>query len=124
MATELKTLTPDTPILEAVDFLLNGRISGAPVLDDTGALVGIISEKDCLRLVARGVDNDIPAGVVGDFMTTEVQTVPPSMDIYYCAGLFLKNVYRRLPVVEDGRLVGQVSRRDLLRAMREGLDAL
>ena len=121
MATKLKTLTPDVPILEAVRFLLDNKISGAPVVDGDGTLVGILSEKDCLGLVARGVDNEPPEGAVGDFMTSDVMTVPSKMDIYYCAGLFLKNVYRRLPVVDGGKLVGQVSRRDVLRAMQSAL---
>lgn len=50
-------------------------------------------------------------------MTTEVETISPDMDLYYAAGLFLKRNYRRFPVVEDSVLVGQISRRDILRAI-------
>ncbi len=120
MATRLHTLERETDILDAVDFLLKHGISGAPVVNEDGALVGVLSEKDCLRIVAEGVDCEAPTGTVGDFMTREVETVPPEMDIYYAAGLFLKTPYRRFPVVADGKLVGQVSRCDVLRAV-EGI---
>ena len=57
-------------------------------------------------------------GKVKDFMTSDVQTIPPTMDIYYCAGLFMNVSFRRFPVVENGRIVGAVTRFDLLRAVR------
>ncbi|PCH66001.1 MAG: CBS domain-containing protein [Bacteroidetes bacterium] len=119
MAKELLTLSPDMDIHEGISFLLDNKISGAPVTTEDFNMVGILSEKDCLRLLARGVDNQIVSGTVADFMTKNVITIPSNMDIYYCAGIFLKNYYRRLPVVDDGKLVGQISRRDLLRAIQE-----
>lgn len=112
MAPRVLTLSPDMPIMKAVDFFLEHRISGAPVLDGE-ALVGILSEKDCLNLLAKGYGHERPGGNVSDYMKREVATVPPSMDIYYAAGLFLKNVFRRFPVVDDGVLIGQISRRDV-----------
>ena len=120
MATKLLTVRGDTDILDAVEFLLEHEISGAPVVSEDGGLIGVISEKDCLKLVAEGVGGDVPRGPVSAFMTQDVETIPPGMDIYYAAGLFLRNSFRRFPVVEDGKLVGQVSRRDLLRVV-EGL---
>ncbi len=122
MATKPWTLSPDTEILNAVEFLLKHRISGAPVVDKDKHVVGMISEKDCLKLLAEGVDHDIPHGSVDKFMTTEVESIPPDMDLYYAAGLFLKRSYRRFPVVDDGTLVGQISRRDILRAIRWHLE--
>ena len=122
MAKRPRSLAPDTPILDAIKFLLKHRISGAPVVDADGKLVGIISEKDCLKLVARGVDNRPPTGCVADFMSREVRCIPSNMDIYFAAGRFLAEVFRRFPVVDDGRLVGQISRRDLLAAMLANLD--
>ncbi|MEE9383116.1 MAG: CBS domain-containing protein [Nannocystaceae bacterium] len=121
MATRLLTLAPGTDIHEAVEFFLGHKISGAPVVDPTGALVGVMSEKDCLKLLASGESHQRPRGQVEDFMTRDVATVPSSMDIYFVAGLFLKNVYRRFPVVDQGRLVGQISRRDVLKAISERL---
>ncbi len=122
MATGLKTIPADMPILKAVDFLLKHKVSGSPVVDGDQKLVGIISEKDCLAVMIHGgADHDIPTGTVAEYMSKTVNTLPPDMDIYYAAGRFLKHVYRRFPVVEDGRLVGQISRRDLLRAIQKYL---
>ncbi len=117
MARKLLTLKSDTEILDAVAFLLKHKISGAPVVDSDNHLVGVISEKDCLNLLAKGVRGNVPHGSIAEFMTTEVETISPDMDLYYAAGLFLKRNYRRFPVVEDGVLVGQISRRDILRAI-------
>ena len=117
MARKLLTLKSDTEILDAVAFLLKHKISGAPVVDNDKHLVGVISEKDCLNLLAKGVRGNVPHGSIAEFMTTEVETISPDMDLYYAAGLFLKRNYRRFPVVEDSVLVGQISRRDILRAI-------
>jgi len=119
MDTKVPTLSPSMPVLDAIDFLLKNRVTGAPVIDDSGALLGILTEKDCLRLVARSPEPESVREVVGDLMTTELVTIPPTMDIYYVAGLFLKQSFRRLPVVEAGRLVGAVTRFDILRAIRQ-----
>lgn len=122
MATTLLTLKPKTNIFEAIKFLLDNRISGAPVVDDENQLLGLISEKDCLKLMAKGFDNEIPKVNVADFMTTKVDTILPEMDIYFAAGIFIKNIYRRFPVVDkNGKLIGQISRRDILRAIHENI---
>lgn len=120
---QLHVVGPDLPILSAIDILLGRRVSGAPVVDPASdELVGILSEKDCLALLATGKAHDLPTGFVKDFMTVNVFTIIPKMDIYYAAGLFMKHDYRRFPVVENNRLLGQVSRRDIMRACRQHLD--
>ncbi len=118
MTTRVRTLSPSTEILEAVDFLLKHQISGAPVVDG-GKVVGVLSEKDCLHVLTHGVDNDKPKGIVQEFMSREVMSIGPDMDIYYVAGLFLKNHYRRFPVVEEDALVGILGRGDVLRAVQK-----
>ncbi len=118
MASRLRTLRGDVDILNAVDFLAEHALSGAPVVDDLGGLIGVLSEKDCLKLIAEGVNAQTPQGTVSEFMTREVETLPPDMDIYYAAGMFLRKPYRRFPVVQDGKLVGEISRRDVLRAVQ------
>ena len=82
----------------------------------------MISEKDCLRLITKGVDNKIPKVNVADFMSTKVTSILPEMDIYFAAGIFLKNAYRRFPVVDKkGKLIGQISRRDILMAIQDNI---
>jgi CBS domain-containing protein len=116
------TLSPDTDIWDAVDFLLEKRITGVPVADSKGKLAGILTESDCLKLLTLGgPDHEAPKGKVKDFMTSAVDSIPPTMDIYYVAGLFLTKNFRRLPVVEDGRIVGAITQFDILRAVQRGL---
>ncbi len=121
MDTVVQTLRPETQILNAVDFLLEKHVTGAPVVDGQYRVVGILSEKDCLNLLAAGSDADLPQGTVADFMTTEVQTIPPSMNVYFCAGLFMNTTVRRFPVVDQGKLVGAITRFDILRAIQKNL---
>jgi CBS domain-containing protein len=118
MDKKVPTVGPRTEILEAIEYLLKKRVTGAPVVDDAGNMIGMLTEKDCLKLIATGAEGNVPRGLVSEFMTTEVTTISPDMDVYYVAGLFLNYEFRRFPVVEDGRLVGAITRFDILRVMR------
>ena len=118
----VETLSPETDIMEAVDFLLEKRVTGALVTDSKGELVGILTEFDCLKLLTLGgPDHEVPKGTVKNFMTSEVRTIPPTMDIYYAAGLFMSERFRRFAVVERGRIVGAITRFDILRAVQRSL---
>lgn len=124
MDRHVETLSPEDDIMEAVDFLLEKRVTGALVTDANDRLVGILTEYDCLRLLTHGdARAEAPAGKVKDYMKCDVQTIPPGMDIYYCAGLFMNASFRRFPVVESGRIVGAITRFDLLRAVRRSYEA-
>lgn len=118
MDKKVPTVAPEAEILEAIEYLLKKRVTGAPVVDDAGNVIGMLTEKDCLKLIATGAKGDLPRGRVSEFMTTDVTTISPDMDVYYVAGLFLNYQFRRFPVVEDGRLVGAITRFDILRVMR------
>jgi CBS domain-containing protein len=115
MTTKLVTLRPDMRIQEAIKLLLKHKISGAPVVSEERTLIGMLSEKDCLRIFANGAYNTLPGAVVEQYMSREVTTINPDADIFTAAEVFLKHPFRRLPIVdEDGRLLGQISRRDVL----------
>lgn len=119
MERDLITLRPEWDIFRAIETLLDRRISGAPVVDADGKLVGVLSEKDCLAILANDSYQALAGGVVEEYMTRAVTTIAPTMDIYSISGLFRQNHFRRVPVCDGGRLVGQVSRRDVLVGIRQ-----
>jgi|TARA_B100000768_G_scaffold139786_1_gene131153 CBS domain-containing protein len=120
MATDLVTFTLSTNVVDAMDLLLKHGISGAPVVDDEGALVGIVSEVDLIQVVVQDSYYNEPVGIVADFMRSNVETVTLDTDIFTLAEKIIREHRRRYPVVdEEGGLVGQISRRDVLRAASE-----
>ena len=112
------TFKPDQPIQDVISIIINKKIAGAPVLDDQHHLVGMISEKDCLRLIVDQAYHNMPAETrkVSDYMTAKVQTLSPKTNIVEAAIEFLNSPIRRFPIVENGMLIGQVSRRHILKA--------
>jgi len=117
MSASLVTLSPTTPILQAARRLVENRISGAPVVDHTGNLVGLLSEKDCMRIALQAGYHSEVAGTVEEYMHREVKTVDAERNVVDVAMMFIEDEYRRYPVMKGGRLVGQISRRDVLRAL-------
>jgi len=123
MDEETHALSVDDDILVAVRRLIEEGVTDAPVLDDGERLVGMLSEYDCLRLLAEGRDGDQPRGPVGEFMSRNVTKVRAAMDVYFVAGMFLAEpTQRRFVVTEDDAVIGVVTRKDILRAVRAGLD--
>lgn len=119
MTVKLVTFTPDMDIHHAIDALLKNHISGAPVLDERGKLVGILSKKDCLRIAFSASYHQERGGRVSEFMSREVETIDADTVIVEVAELFLNSRYRRFPVMRDDRLVGVISRHDVLRALKD-----
>ncbi|WP_372946017.1 CBS domain-containing protein [Muriicola sp.] len=116
MSKKLITFNPEQSVLEVMESFAKNRISGGPVLDDNGFLVGIISEADCMKEISesRYFNQPILDKSVERFMTKDVETIPHDMSIFDAAGVFHKNKRRRLPVMKDGLLVGQISRKDIV----------
>jgi CBS domain-containing protein len=117
MTKTLVTFKRDTNILDAIHTLVEHRIAGAPVVDDAGNLIGMLSELDCLKVALQAGYYGEYGGPVADYMTGDVMTVNAEMSIVDLAQRFLDSRYRRFPVTDRNRLVGQVSRRDVLRAL-------
>lgn len=119
MAHDLYTFLESDNIHNAAKTLLEKRISGAPVVDDAGNLVGVLSKKDCLKVVYVASYHQDWGGRVDEYMTRDVRTIESGTDIVAAADLFVESNYRRYPVLKNGRMVGQISRQDILRALYE-----
>jgi predicted transcriptional regulator len=119
MTGKLVTFQPDTDVLDAIQVLISQGIAGAPVVDDHGDLVGMLSEIDCMKIALQAGYHGQWGGPVSEFMTVNTETVDANMNIIDLAQRFLETSFRRFPVMKDHRLVGQISRRDVLRALSQ-----
>jgi len=120
MSRKLVTLRPDMSVLEAAGVLIKHKISGGPVVDADGKLLGVFSEFDCLRSVAAGQyqgDWHDRVQTVGAVMSAAAVCVSPETDAYALAHQLTTKLIRRLLVLENGKLVGLVSRRDVFEAV-------
>ena len=117
MTANVLTMDPQMEILRAIRLLVENRISGAPVVDEYGNLVGVLTEKDCMRVALESGYHGHYGGQVREFMNLDVQTVDAQASIVALARRFDTEAFRRYPVLEGNRLVGQISRHDVLRAL-------
>ena len=117
MSRRLTTLKPDTEIVRAVHTLLDNNISGAPVVDDDGRLIGMITQIDCLKVALNAAYHSEYGGTVAEFMSAEVKTMDPETSMVDAAKQFLTEHYHRYPVLDQGKLVGLISRQDVFRAL-------
>lgn len=114
MTDRVVTIGPDATIRDAIELLIARGISGLPVVDHDGQLVGILTE---FALLALAYDSDIADQSVAEHMTRDVLTVETTSPVNKVADLCIVHRVRRLPVVEKGRLAGLVSRRDVIEAL-------
>jgi CBS domain-containing protein len=122
MVRKVITFRPQMDLFEAIELLLRHKISGAPVVDDAGRYLGVFSERCSISLLLSAAYDGAPTSRIEPFIDHDVETIHPETDLLTIAQTFLGTPSRRLPVVDEGRLVGQVSRRDLLRAAHRLLD--
>jgi len=116
MTKKLITFSPEQSILEVMELFAKNRISGGPVLNKEGFLVGIVSEADCMKQISESRYFNLPIleKSVSHYMTKNVETIPYDISIFDAADIFYKNNRRRLPVLQKGVLVGQISRKDVI----------
>ena len=119
MSTGLTILSPDQDVIRAMQTLVDHEISGAPVVDARGNLVGLLTQRDCLTVAFQTGYHGEVAGKVKDYMTREVETVSAETTLVEMIEHFYRSPRRRFPVLDENQLVGQISRRDILRAFLE-----
>ncbi|RWM22769.1 CBS domain-containing protein [Mesorhizobium sp.] len=144
MTTGALTVTPHAPIADAARLMLDHHISGLPVADQGGALVGIVTERDLLcrpeigtaprheKWIQLWLTTDELAAeyvqsrgrTVGEVMTRQVVSITPDTPLDKIVSLMIRDGMKRLPVVQDGKVIGIVSRADLLRGLAARLDSL
>lgn len=116
MTDAVVTIAPNATVQYAIETLLRNKISGLPVVDADGRLIGIVTE---FALLAMAYDVEIRQEKVFKHMTTDVISVDPDDPIRKVADKCITHRVRRVPVVRDGRLVGLVARRDVLAGIYE-----
>jgi CBS domain-containing protein len=120
MATKVVTLEPDMDVMDAMHTLARHRISGAPVVNARGTVVGMLTERDCIRKVlVASYHGELSCGAVAECMSQDVQTVDAGTSLLNIAESFVNTKYRRYPVIHENRLIGIISRQDVLRAALE-----
>ncbi len=118
MTNEVVTVNRDTPIIEAIDCLARLNITGLPVVNKKGEIEGIVSEKDLLELTYnlanKSYNSDSIPKTVGEVMTTEVKVFDVNDSLADVCECLMNDNFRRVPIVSDGKMVGIISRKDLI----------
>jgi CBS domain-containing protein len=109
----------DANLFDTMKIIIDNKVSGVCVINEEKALVGVLSEMDCLAAILKATYNEVGVGLVNEYMTKDVIVAHPSEGIINVAQDMLLKNQRRRPVVENGKLVGQVSCRQLLTAVKK-----
>jgi CBS domain-containing protein len=115
------TLTPATHIMDAIHEMLVRKVTGGTVLDDQGRVVGVISELDLLDKLEQIAYYQEGDACIGDLMCSEVDVLPLETTLFEAARTLTKYKRRRMPVVDDGKFVGQISCRSILQAFKDSM---
>ncbi|WP_055436399.1 CBS domain-containing protein [Lacinutrix algicola] len=118
MTKDLITFKAEQSIEDVVNILIKHKISGGPVVNDKNELIGIISEGDCIKQISDSQYYNMPMenNSIEKHMATNVETIDGNLNVFDAAKQFLESKRRRFPIVEEGKLVGQISQKDILKA--------
>lgn len=116
MTTNIAFVKKDTPVYDVVAMLVDKNITGIPVVNDDMSLAGVITEKDLLKLLRDDMDDP---GTVKDFMSTDIVSFDQNDDLIAVCECLVHNHFRRVPIVSGGKLVGIISRRDIIKYILE-----
>lgn len=121
MSKKLITFSPNQSVLEVMNSLIKNKISGGPVVNEKRELLGIISEGDCMKQISESRYYNMPMSdmIVEKHMAINVETIDGNMNVFDAANKFLESKHRRFPIIENGKLVGQISQKDVLKAALE-----
>ena len=114
MRKNIPTLTAETPMRRAVAVLVDAKVAGAPVLDDNGSLIGILTQKDCFQPALHASYHREWKGQVADQMSGNVITVDIDDEVIRVAEMFVKHPHRVFPVLDGARVAGLLHRSDVL----------
>ena len=117
MTRNVFTRKKNVSVVAAIRAILDHKITSAPVIDDEGRLIGMFSEKDSIKVVLDAAYNQDMGGSVEEFMATNIETVQPEDNIVELAERFQNSAMRSFPVMDEDKLVGVISRTDVLRAL-------
>lgn len=118
MTKDLITFSPKQSVMEVINKLVKHKISGGPVVNERNELLGIISEGDCIKQLneSRYYNMPIDDSTVEKFMVKDVETIDGNASVFDAANKFLETKRRRFPIIEEGKLIGQISQKDVMKA--------
>ncbi len=121
MDTVFLTISPSISVDEAINLLVKHKVMAALVVDeqDKNKVIGLLSERDCLKLILQQTYEQLPRDTVAGYMGEAPPPISGDTPATEAAKIFMENKFRRMPVIEDGKLVGQITRRDLIRGLHE-----
>ncbi|SDZ78189.1 CBS domain-containing protein [Bizionia paragorgiae] len=118
MTKDLITFKANQTVEEVINTLIKHKISGGPVVNDKNELIGIISEGDCIKQISESRYHNMPVSddSIERYMAKDIETIDGNLNVLDAAKQFLDSKRRRFPIVEDGKLIGQISQKDILKA--------
>ncbi|MDX1272505.1 CBS domain-containing protein [Bizionia paragorgiae] len=118
MTKDLITFKANQTVEEVINTLIKHKISGGPVVNDKNELIGIISEGDCIKQISESRYHNMPVSddSIERYMAKDIETIDGNLNVFDAAKQFLDSKRRRFPIVEDGKLIGQISQKDILKA--------
>lgn len=122
MTKRLMTIEPHTKIIEVIKLMVDHKVTGLPVVTEDMGLLGMVTEKDILKILLY--DRDIKKRTASDLMTMDITSFNEDEDLMPILKSLVENNFRRVPVLSDQKLVGIISRRDIISFLSEKVGEL